>query len=491
MSDGEYDSESYDDHIAGLLNNVESEKLREYVESSNQERDDIFDALNNKILHLEDKLEKSNAAVLEANEQVARALGERDQISLELKIVKSSNSSKNILSNDYKVLELERQVKGYKEELDKIGGGIIRNGLSDQLKEELNKFQKTNSLDVSDSIDLSDINETSCILLLKSASKKIKNLRKQAESSAVPRPPITGTDSELQQRILNLEEELRLALIAAEDIRALKAKITQLVGHLRSEKESKVRVDNEVKLYAKKLNILTSHIEKLMAHLKHEATAKIKFMDKLKVSETDVQVLKGQISQQARKLVAKDRLIAELREGSKVLEDQLRLMDEKYLELRTKLDWARDTSSKKIKKAEKTSADLRMKFMIMTGGNQMLDNVSLPSLTSGGGDGQFTSSSRMSASQVSWADQTSPRGEPDRSAQSTAYSKSGGSASHSKRSHSSPGARAPVSDEASLDHVLEKIRRQTHKQKLADSGSYSSTGVDWTDDKLRDLTKTR
>lgn len=400
--------------------------------------------------------------------------------------MKNSNSSKSILSDDYKVLLLEKQVKEYKEKIENSSSG-----LSDQLKEEMIKLYESNSLEVPDSFDLSDMNDSSCITLIKSANKKMKSLRKQAESAAVPRAPITGTDSELQQRILNLEEELRLALIAAEDIRALKAKITQLVGHLRSEKESKVRVDNEVKLFAKKLNILTSHIEKLMAHLKHEATAKIKFMDKLKVSETEVQQLKGQITQQARKIVAKDRLIAELREGSKVLEDQLRLMDEKYLELRTKLDWARDTSTKKIKKAEKTSADLRMKFMLMTGGNQMLDNVSLPSLTAGAGDGQFTSSSRMSASQVSWADQISPREEPDRSAQSTSYSKSGGSMAQSRRSQSSPGSRTSPSDEASLDHVLEKIRRQTHKQQVAASGSYSSTGVDWTEDKLRDLTKSR
>ena len=38
-----------------------------------------------------------------------------------------------------------------------------------------------------------------------------------------------------------------------------------------------------------------------------------------------------------RKSVAKDRYLIELREGSKILEDQLRLMDEKYLELRGKL----------------------------------------------------------------------------------------------------------------------------------------------------------
>ena len=35
--------------------------------------------------------------------------------------------------------------------------------------------------------------------------------------------------------------------------------------------------------------------------------------------------------------------------GSKILEDQLRLMDEKYLELRTKLDYARESGMKKVR----------------------------------------------------------------------------------------------------------------------------------------------
>ena len=100
---------------------------------------------------------------------------------------------------------------------------------------------------------------------------------------------------------------------------------------MRHEKECRLKCDSEIKLYIKKINILSSHIEKLMAHLKHEATSKIKYMDQLKISESEGHKLKQNIVLVNKKSVLKDKLIVELREGSKVLEDQLRLMDEKYL----------------------------------------------------------------------------------------------------------------------------------------------------------------
>lgn len=79
---------------------------------------------------------------------------------------------------------------------------------------------------------------------------------------------------------------------------------------------------------------------------------------------------------ESRKNFAKERLITELRESSKILEDQLRLMDEKYLELRIKLDWTREHGMKKLKRAEQMASQLRMKYVMSHGGS--LDSVSLP-----------------------------------------------------------------------------------------------------------------
>lgn len=72
------------------------------------------------------------------------------------------------------------------------------------------------------------------------------------------------------------------------------------------------------------------------------------------------------------------RAIKQLSEGSKVLEDQLSLMDEKYLDLRCKLDTNRSILQREINKVKKESDNLRLKYSVATNG-QMLDNVSLKS----------------------------------------------------------------------------------------------------------------
>lgn len=205
--------------------------------------------------------------------------------------------------------------------------------------------------------------------------------KKRTESS---RPQTTASvtlqgmgDAELLQRIHNLEEELRLALNASEDIRALKTKVIQLVERLRAEKEGRVAQGEEVKKYSKKMEILSDHIEKLMIHLKHEAGAKLKLSDQLKASERRNKVISDKCNTLTKRVTAKDRLITELREGSKILEDQLRLMDEKYLELRTKLDYTREMGDRKVKKAQKQASELRVKFAL-AGGTTLLDNIKLP-----------------------------------------------------------------------------------------------------------------
>ena len=88
-----------------------------------------------------------------------------------------------------------------------------------------------------------DLTEKDCVALLKQLASK----NKKAESQSPPRmtkrqgtggistaPSALQNSDEMQQRIKSLEEELRLALGAAEDIRALKAKVIQLVDRLRS-----------------------------------------------------------------------------------------------------------------------------------------------------------------------------------------------------------------------------------------------------------------
>ena len=69
-------------------------------------------------------------------------------------------------------------------------------------------------------------------------------------------------------------------------------------------------------------------------------------------AERDIQLLKNRNAVLAKKNSSRDRLINELKEGAKILEDQLRLMDEKYIELRNKLDWTRQHSQKEVRRIQ-------------------------------------------------------------------------------------------------------------------------------------------
>jgi hypothetical protein len=322
--------------------------------------------------------------------------------------------------------------------------------------------------------------DAACVALLKASSKMLKEATaggKKPASRSATSGTRGGTASKAEQenqlllvRMKDLEVELKLALGAAEDIRALKAKLMQLVERCRVEKEAKIKADADLALTTKKMNMLADHLEKLMVHLKHEAAAKIRAMEQLRVADKDYAKLKEKSELISRKSSAKDRLVLELREGCKILEDQLRLMDEKYLELRTKLDWARENSEKKVRTAVAKAKELRVKFALM--GNTMpLDKVPLPDIHGGGGY------SNTSVTSVSYENESlgsqSMQGRMGRSG-------GGGDRPGRKMSNTSQSLTSlDRAAEPDLDTVLEKIRKKTGGK------------VDWDDDKLRTLAKSR
>ena len=88
------------------------------------------------------------------------------------------------------------------------------------------------------------------------------------------------------------------------------------------------------------------------------------------------------------------RYLAGTTTGSRILEDQLRLMDEKYVELRTKLDWTRSTSQREVKRIQKDANRMRAKFALAAGTDPALlrDDLMTPgsrdSRSAGMGSGQ-------------------------------------------------------------------------------------------------------
>merc|ERR1711991_890675 len=120
---------------------------------------------------------------------------------------------------------------------------------------------------------------------------------------------VNGDSGNLISRIKDLEEELKLALGAAEDIRLLKAKMNQLIDRIRTDKEIRQKLESDSKLNKKKIQMLSDHLEKLMTHLKHEAAAKIRTMEQLRVSEKETLRMKEKASLIQRKSTAKDRYL--------------------------------------------------------------------------------------------------------------------------------------------------------------------------------------
>ena len=104
-----------------------------------------------------------------------------------------------------------------------------------------------------------------------------------------------------------------------------------------------------------------------MVHLKHESTSKMKVQKTANRLEREVKSLTSRTSVLSRKNAERERIIAQLREGSKILEDQLRLMDKKYIELRSKLDWTRSHSKAVVKKMQKEANELRAKWALAGG----------------------------------------------------------------------------------------------------------------------------
>ena len=335
--------------------------------------------------------------------------------------------------------------------------------------EQMTLFAVKNELDVAKGLkDGERLNQTEAYESLGEITMKYRDvIRKWKEYKAKlkqTQDTLAADPNQLMSRIKDLEEELRLALGAAEDIRALKAKMMQLIERIRVEKDARVRLESESKHSRKKMEMLSDHIEKLMTHLKHEAAAKIRALEQLRASERETLKMKNKAALIHRKSVAKDRFLIELREGSKILEDQLRLMDEKYLELRAKLDFARESGARKVKKAERMAADLRVKYAL-AGGTGTLDNIPLPSIYGGG------------STTMSDTDDVGSFAMTQQSSVTLGSGRKGSKSGHNKKSGVATGGSKEGGP--NIDTVIEKIRQKTGGQ------------PEWTDERLKALTASR
>ena len=88
--------------------------------------------------------------------------------------------------------------------------------------------------------------------------------------------------------------------------------------------------------------------------------------------------------------------MAEIAEGSRILQDQLALMDDKYMELRNRLESSRKLFATQMSRITKESSELRVKYSMATHG-KLLDSLPMPdqgafNFTGGGFDSTFRGS---------------------------------------------------------------------------------------------------
>ena len=136
---------------------------------------------------------------------------------------------------------------------------------------------------------------------------------------------------------------------------------------LEREKTCRMRAEKNVASANERIVGLSEQVKKLTIHLKHESTKKLKEHKRAMRLEREVEALTNRTATLSRKNAQRERVISELREGSKILEDQLRLMDKKYIELRSRLDWTRTHSKIQVKKMQKEANALRAKWALAGG----------------------------------------------------------------------------------------------------------------------------
>jgi len=208
-------------------------------------------------------------------------------------------------------------------------------------------------------------NTTSTLDVVKATEQPVNSL--QVESLRQTIDELKKHNRTLTSQINKMKDRIKEAKEKEDKIERFSSTSKSFSDKLSREKTMRSRAEKEVTIANEKIVKLSEHIEKLMVHLKHESTSKMKIQKTANRLEREVKSLTSRTSVLSHKNAERERIIAQLREGSKILEDQLRLMDKKYIELRSKLDWTRSNSKAVVKKMQKEANELRAKWALAGG----------------------------------------------------------------------------------------------------------------------------
>ena len=209
-----------------------------------------------------------------------------------------------------------------------------------------------------------------CALLQKGSVYMRELINKTSgPESRTPSAPISAD-------LLQLKQDAMKVMNAAEDIKALRAKLGQLAENIKEQKLFRINELESHMISKKKQMILGDHIEKVMKLVLYEARSKLQSLKDYQDYCRHRESLIKQKDKLTKKMNAQMKLTKQLKGVSEVLEQQLVMMEDKLFAARCKLDHVRSHQEKTIKKHNIEASKLRREYTLSTGDTRlMLDKV--------------------------------------------------------------------------------------------------------------------
>ena len=145
---------------------------------------------------------------------------------------------------------------------------------------------------------------------------------------------------------------------ARRDVRKKRARIRDLHGMLKKERNRRVMAETESHKLKDRVTGLTKHIEKLMSALRVQAQEKNRREEQAARTGRKVNKMKRKINLTRNKGFLAERVIVQLRQQVEMLTGQLRLADDRFTELRSTLDMERRTNQSLQKRSKRAFKQL-------------------------------------------------------------------------------------------------------------------------------------
>ena len=173
----------------------------------------------------------------------------------------------------------------------------------------------------------------------------------------------------------DLKYEVSKAQSAAEDIGTLQSKVQSYINVYKTEQKA---IDQEMEQHHQtkaKIILLGEHVQKITNAMKFESTSKLKAEERSRLEKRECLKLKKQASNLKKIVKSQAETLKLVKDGSKIIEDQLRLMDLKYLELQSKIEVASKNQKLHVEKAQKEVLELQLKLASYKNDTETMDRL--------------------------------------------------------------------------------------------------------------------